>query len=178
QPANTMVEVTPPHLHYIDIRRMCTVCIESQGNRVLADFFVITIDATGAAEIVYDDTSNGLIQTAGGLVTPPGFVDHSGAGVITIARQSSGLGLFGTAVTGPSNAPVGGLTDTSGDALFPVLGGNVQRGMDILGSRMQLSADGGTLNVTTRVIDLSNPAGTAAAIAGTSNVQYVTRWQF
>src|SRR5207248_80923 len=51
-------------------------------------------------------------------------------------------------------------------------------GMDILGSSMQLSADGGTLNVTTRVIDLSNPAGTAAAIAGTSNVQYVTRWQF
>ena len=50
--------------------------------------------------------------------------------------------------------------------------------MDILGSSMQLSADGGTLNVSTRVIDLSNPAGTAAAIAGASNLQYVTRWQF
>jgi len=177
-PTKTLVKVTPHPMHYNDICLMGTGCIESQGNRNLADFFVITIDATGAAEIVYDDTSNGLIQTAGGLVTPPGFVDHPGAGVITIARQSSGLGLFGTAVTGPSNAPVGGLTDTSGDALFPVIGGNVQRGMDILGSSMQLSADGGTLNVTTRVIDLSNPAGTAAAIAGTSNVQYVTRWQF
>jgi hypothetical protein len=50
---------------------------------------VITIDHTGAAEIVYDDTSNGLVQ--------PGFtpdnqqlVDHAGAGVITVARQSSG----------------------------------------------------------------------------------------
>ena len=177
-PTKTLVKVTPHPMHYNDICLMGTGCIESQGNRNLADFFVITIDATGAAEIVYDDTSNGLIQTAGGLVTPPGFVDHPGAGVITIARQSSGLGLFGTAVTGPSNAPVGGLTDTSGDALYPVIGGNVQRGMDILGSSMQLSADGGTLNVTTRVIDLSNPAGTAAAIAGTSNVQYVTRWQF
>ncbi|HKN56999.1 MAG TPA: hypothetical protein VJX66_31210, partial [Amycolatopsis sp.] len=149
-PTKTLVKVTPHPMHYNDICLMGTGCIESQGNRNLADFFVITIDATGAAEIVYDDTSNGLIQTAGGLVTPPGFVDHPGAGVITIARQSSGLGLFGTAVTGPSNAPVGGLTDTSGDALFPVIGGNVQRGMDILGSSMQLSADGGTLNVTTR----------------------------
>jgi len=43
---------------------------------------------------------------------------------------------------------------------------------------MQLSTDGGTLSVTMRVIDLSNPAGTAAAIAGTTNLQYVTRWQF
>src|SRR5207248_3732074 len=176
-PSKTLVKVTPHPMHYNDICLMGTGCITSQGNRNLADFFVITIDSTGAAEIVYDDTSNGLIQTAAGLVEPPHFVDHPGAGVITIARQSSGLGLFGTAVTGPSNAPVSGLADPSGDALFPVIGGNVQRGMDILGSSMQLSADGGTLNVSTRVIDLSNPAGTAAAIAGASNLQYVTRWQ-
>src|SRR5207302_9239516 len=176
-PTTTLVKVTPHPMHYDDICLMGTGCITSQGNRNLADFFVVTVDSTGAAEIVYDDTSNGLIQTAAGLVEPPHFVDHPGAGVITIARQSSGLGLFGTAVTGPSNAPVSGLADPSGDALFPVIGGNVQRGMDILGSSMQLSADGGTLNVSTRVIDLSNPAGTAAAIAGASNLQYVTRWQ-
>ena len=39
--------------------------------------------------------------------------DHCGAGMITIARQSSGLGLFGTKVSGPSNSPVSGLSDES-----------------------------------------------------------------
>src|SRR5882762_6384376 len=175
-PTTTLVKVTPHPMHYDDICLMGTGCILSTGNRNLADFFVVTIDRTGAAEIVYDDTSNLLIQ-AGTCATPPQVADHCGAGVITIARQSSGPGLYGTAVTGPSNAPVGGLTDPPGDALFPVIGGNVQRGMDILGSSMQLSADGSTLRVTMRVIDLTDPAGTALAITGTTNLQYLTRWQ-
>jgi hypothetical protein len=174
----TLVKVTPHPMHYNDICLMGTGCIESQGNRNLADFFVITIDQTGAAEIVYDDTSNGLVQSVGGLVNPSAFVDHPGAGVISVARQSSGLGLFGTPVTGPSNAPVSGLADPAGDALFPVIGGGGQSGMDILGTSLQLSDDHRFLNVTTKVVDLSNPAGTALAVAGTSNLQYVTRWQF
>jgi len=176
-PTKTLVKVTPHPMHYDDICLQGTGCILSTGNRNLADFFVVTVDKTGAAEIVYDDTSNKLIQ-AGTCAAPPQVADHCGAGVITIARQSSGPGLFGTTVTGPSNAPVGGLSDTPGDALYPVIGGTAQRGMDIVGTSMQLSTDGGTLSVTMRVIDLSNPAGTAAAIAGTTNLQYVTRWQF
>jgi hypothetical protein len=164
-------------MHYDDICLTGTNCILSTGNRNLADFFVVTIDKTGAAEIVYDDTSNLLIQS-GTCASPPQLADHCGAGVITVARQSSGPGLYGTAVTGPSNAPVGGLSDPPGDALFPVIGGNVQRGMDIVGNSMQLSADGSTLRVTMRVIDLSDPTGTASAITGTTNLQYVTRWQF
>src|SRR5205823_13466312 len=55
--------------------------------------------------------------------------------------------------------------------------GSDQRGMDVVGTRMQLSPDGAPLNVTARVIDLSIPPGTAAAIAATTNLQYVTRWQ-
>src|SRR5439155_18045952 len=137
-PTKTLVKVTPHPMHYDDICLMGTGCITSQGNRNLADFFVVTVDSTGAAEIVYDDTSNGLIQTAAGLVEPPHFVDHPGAGVITIARQAGGLGLLGTAVTGPSNAPVSGLADPSGDALFPVIGGGEQSGMDILGTTLRL----------------------------------------
>ena len=176
-PTKTLVKVTPHPMHYDDVCLMGAGCITSQGNRNLADFFEVNIDRFGAAEIVYDDTSNGLIQTIGGLVKPPGFIDHPGAGVITIARQSGGPGLFGTAVSGPSNAPVGGLTDPSGDALFPVIGGSNKRGMDILGSSLQLSADGSTLNVTMQVIDLSHPANTALAITGANYLQYVTRWQ-
>jgi hypothetical protein len=173
-PTTTLVKVTPHPMHYDDICLQGAACITSQGNRNLADFFVVTSDASGAAEIVYDDTSNGLVQP-GFTPADKQFVDHAGAGVITIARQSSGIGLFGTAVSGPSNVPVSGLGDPAGDALFPVIGGANQRGMDIRSSQLRL--DGQTLTVTMRVVDLSNPALTAVAIAGTTNLQYVTRWQ-
>jgi hypothetical protein len=174
-PTANLVKVTPHPMHYNDVCLQGTGCITSQGNRNLADFFVVTIDQTGAAEIVYDDTSNGLVQP-GFTPTNKQFLDHAGAGVITIARQSSGTSLFGAPVSGPSNAPVAGLTDPAGDALFPVIGGNNQRGMDIRSSQLQLSPDGQTLNVTMQVIDLTNPGLTATAIAGSTNVQYVTRW--
>ena len=86
-------------MHYNDVCLQGTGCITSQGNRNLADFFTVTTDKSGAAEIVYDDTSNGLAQ--------PGFTpdnlqlaDHAGAPVVTVARQSAGTGLFGTSVSG------------------------------------------------------------------------------
>src|SRR3954462_6435153 len=92
-PSKTLVKVTPHPMHYDSICLAGTGCIASQGNRNLADFFEINIDRTGAAGIVYDATSTGLLQ--------PGFapdnlqlVDHPGAGVVTVARQSSGLGLY------------------------------------------------------------------------------------
>src|SRR5438876_1832185 len=173
-PSTRLVKVTPHPMHYNDICLQGTGCIESQGNRNLADFFEITIDARGAAEIVYDDTSNGLVQ--------PGFtpdnqqlVDHAGAGVITIAQQSAGPGLFGTNISGPSNSPVTGLSDVSGDALYPVIGGVSVPGMDILSSQLSLSSR--TLTVTAKVADLTNPALTIARVPGAAFVQYVTRWQ-
>jgi len=168
---------------------MGSACITSQGHRNRADFFEINVDSTGAAEIVYDDTSNGLIQPS---FKPPivivnnnpiQFVDHPGAGVITVARQSSGLGLLGTTVSGPSKSPVGGITDPAGDALYPVIGGSNQPGMDIRSSQLQLSADGQYLTAIMQVGDLSSPASTLASLnqpaipSGATNLQYVTRWQ-
>jgi hypothetical protein len=175
-PSTSLVKVSPHPMHYNDICLQGTGCITSQGNRNLADFFTITDDHSGAAEIVYPDTSNGLVQ--------PGFtpsnqqlVDHAGAGVITVARQSSGVGLLGTAVSGTSNAPASSITDPSGDALYPVIGGSDVPGMDLLGTTMSLSSNGQTLTVTTKVADLSQPAATATAIPGTQYLQYITRWQ-
>jgi hypothetical protein len=173
-PSVTPVKVSPHPMHYNDICLAGSGCITSQGNRNLADFFVVTIDHTGTAEIVYDDTSNGLAQPG---FTPTGnqTVDHAGAGVITIARQSSGPGLFGTNVSGPSNAPTTGITGNFGDALFPVIGGTNVPGMDILSNSISLSRN--ILTVTTRIVDMSHPAATAARITGTTFLQYVTRWQ-
>src|SRR5439155_24307381 len=61
KPSVALVKVTPHPMHYNDICLQGSGCITSQGNRNLADFFEVTIDASGAAEIVYDDTSNGLV---------------------------------------------------------------------------------------------------------------------
>src|SRR5213079_842492 len=129
-PSKTLVRVTPHPMHYDSICLAGTGCIASQGNRNLADFFVVTIDRTGAAEIVYDDTSNKLVQPPGTCTVQ--VADHCGAGVITIARQASGPGLFGAKVSGPSNSPVSGLSDPADDGLYPVIGGPTKlSGMDI-----------------------------------------------
>jgi hypothetical protein len=175
-PSTTLVKVSPHPMHYNDICLQGSGCISSQGNRNLADFFTITIDKSGAAEIVYDDTSNGLVQSG---FTPDNqqLVDHAGAPLVTVARQSSGPGLYGTTVSGPANAPVTGITDPAGDGLYPVIGGTDVPGLDILGSSISLSSDGTTLNVTAKVADLGNPTGTAAAIPGAVYLEYVTRWQ-
>ena len=93
-PTQTLTRVTPHPMHYGDVCLLGTGCITAQGNRNLADFFAITIDRSGAAEIVYDDTSNGLVQKPDDCSLPE-VADHCGAGVVTIARQSSGIGLFG-----------------------------------------------------------------------------------
>ena len=172
-PARQLIKVTPHPMHYDDVCLQGTGCIESQGNRNLADFFVVTIDKTGAAEVVYDDTSNNLVQPPGTCTVQ--VADHCGAGVITIARQASGPGLFGKNVSGPPNSPVSSLSDAAGDGLYPVIGGVNQVGMDIRSSKLSLS--GQTLTVTMQVTDLAHPATAIAGVPGATNVQYVTRWQ-
>jgi hypothetical protein len=173
-PSVSLVKVSPHPAHYQDICLEGSGCITSQGNRNLADFFQVKMARDGAAQVIYDDTSNGLSQpgfTPGNLE----LVDHAGAPLVTLARQSSGTGLLGTAVHGPSNAPTSGLSDSAGDALYPVIGGTNVPGLDLLGT--SLSLKNGVLRVTTKVVDAKHPATTAARIAGTQYLQYVTRWQ-
>ena len=174
------IQVSPHPNHYNSICLQGTGCIASQGDRNLADFFTVQIDATGAAEVMYDDTSNGLVQNP---AAGTGLVDHPGAPVITIARQSGGPGLLGSLVSGTSNAPSFGMNDPfgapNGDALFPVIGGTNQPAFDFSGNKLALSGDGGTLTVTMNVDDLtgSTIAADATTVTGTQFLQYVTRWQ-
>lgn len=177
-PSVQQVKVTPHPMHYDSACLAGTGCIASQGNRNLADFFQVTIDRTGAAEIVYDDTSNKLCQQNPPF-TPANnqTVDHCGAPVVSVARQSQGPGLFGSNVVGPSNAPISGQPDNRGDALFPVIGGTNVPGMDILSNQLKLDTTNHTLTVTEKIVDLSNPAATATQTAGGAFQQYVTRWQ-
>ncbi len=180
-------QATPHPMHYDDICLQGTACIASAGNRNLADFFVVTLDAKGAAQIVYDDTSNGLIQTpqtcsvATGVQTQ--VLDHCGAGVISVAHQSAGpSALDGTDVaatfTGTTSPPITGLTRTSGKALYPVIGGTNVPSMDLTATHLSLV--GNTLTVTTDVAGDPRHAVTdllAKGDAGTLFAHYVTRWQ-
>ena len=174
-PSTQLVRVSPHPVHYNDICLLGSNCVTVQGNRNLADFFQVKADTTGAAEVIYDDTSNGLAQPG---FTPSGnqTVDHSGAAVPTLARQSSGPGLFGGEVSGPSSAPATGQLDSTGDARYPVINGGNVPGMDLTFDGFSLS--GGTLTATMKVVDLAHPTQTASAITGTQFLQYVMRWQF
>lgn len=178
-PSTQVVKVSPHPIHYGDVCLLGTGCINVQGNRNFADFFEVNMDRTGAAEVVYTDTSNGLYQP--GLTTTGQQVDHAGGPVVTLARQSSGMGLLGTDVTGPSNAPTRSIKDATGDALFPVVKGTPIPGLDIVDTSLDLSGD--SLTIKTRVVDLSNPliTGSQLVAAGDANqnafLQFVTRWQ-
>lgn len=172
-PAKNLVEVSPHPVHYGDICLSGSGCIGSQGNRNLLDFFQVNIDSSGAAMVIYTDTSNGLVQQ-GMTLNNNQTLDHAGAGIITIARQCSGPGLFGTEISTTCNAPVGGMNDAPGDGKFPLVSGSNHAGMDLVQSAMSLS--GSVLTVTMQVVDLSNPAATALALQAPF-LQYVTRWQ-
>jgi hypothetical protein len=174
-PTVTQTKVTPHPMDYNDVCLQGTACIASVGNRNLADFFQLRIDGTGAAMIVYNDLSNGLCQLCPGSVEGAA---HIGAPVVTIARQSSGPGLFSDqTVTGPSNAPVPGLATTPGRALFPMFGGTPVPGLDVFDSHLGSAGDKVTVKMTVGG-PVNDPAATAtAAGCPTCQLQYVTRWQ-
>jgi hypothetical protein len=161
-------------MDYLDVCLNGTGCALSTtpGNRNLADFFEVTIDHTGAAEIVYDDMSNGLIQQPQPSTT---IADHAGAPLVSVIRQNGGPGLLGTDVTGASSAPISGLDDPSGDALFPVIGGSNQAALDL--TRSSLSLSGSTLTVTMKVANLNQLPTVPTVVPGTTLEEFVTRWQ-
>ena len=172
-PSTNLVKVTPHPMDYQDICLSGTGCVLSNppGNRNLADFFEVTIDKTGAAEIVYDDMSNNLIQAASNQL------DHAGLPLPTVIRQTSGPGLFGATVSGASAAPLNGLDDATGDALYPVIGGSNLPAMDLTNVGLSLDGTTGALTATIKVADLTQLSSVASAVPGTTLEQFLVRWQ-
>jgi hypothetical protein len=150
-----------------------TGCIAVQGNRNNADFFEVDVDPRdGAVAIVFNDTSNELIQ--GNLIPPAdGTVDHRGAPVVTILRQNSGVGLFGTTVSGDPTFGTS-LKDASGDALFdPVYGDTSVPGLDLRGATVSSSGSNFVFKVDVSSLD---DLGQAVSRTGAGAVDYVVRW--
>ena len=172
-PAIDVAKATQHPMKHNDICITGTACITNSppGNRNLADFFEVAIDKEGRARIAYADTSNELIQN--GAV--PSQADHPGGPLVTVATQSTGRNAWTGAALAPKDdtAPVSGITDPAGDALWKPLGGTNLPGLDITGT--SLSLQGATLHVklTTKGGTIADAAKAANALFG----QMVVRWQ-
>jgi hypothetical protein len=180
KPAIEQVKVTRHPMHYGSICFAGTGCIAEQGNRNLADFFEVEVDPNdGAVVIVFDDTSNELVQTIPGTDTPlpspiEGIVDHRGAPVVTVIRQNGGIGLFGKPIVAASSFGPGRLTGKAGNADFdPAYGGEQVPSLDTQG--LSLSAEGNDLIFKLDITSLDDTSG-ALSTTGAQALDYVIRW--
>ena len=181
--ANPHIEqqkVTRHPMHYGTICLSGTACIAQQGNRNLADFFEVTIDPrNGALAIVYNDTSNELVQTIPGTDIPipepiDGIADHRGAPVVMLLRQNGGIGLYGKPIAGPAAFGAGALSGAKGNARFdPVYAKDEVPGLDA--RSVTLSRDGDDLVFRMAITSLDDPTGTLS-ITGAQALNYIVRW--
>ncbi|HZU12977.1 MAG TPA: sialidase family protein [Chloroflexota bacterium] len=163
--------------HYGGICTMGIGCTTG-GDRSLADFFQVDIDQSGAARVIWADTSDNGASDASG---------NAGA-LIDEAQQVSGPTLFGTTLKGsaPTCAAVTSTpcaSDPTGDARYEAngsIGPNVPK-LDITGSSVGLDpADLSKLDVRLKVANLSSLPTTADLGADTGDLyaDYLTSWNY
>ncbi|MFN2609487.1 MAG: hypothetical protein ABR507_01215, partial [Actinomycetota bacterium] len=168
-------KVTDHPSHKGDICILGTACFLVQGDRNLADFFMVSIDSEGRARIVFNDTSNGISQK-GFQSTVPGLVDHPGAAVVTLATQQTGLNAWNgqPLMAKETTTPTKSITDPIGDALFKPLAGSNLDGFDIKAVDLEMIDDILHVRITTEGDNL----GAAALAAGGAFGELVVRWQY
>jgi hypothetical protein len=169
-PQSHQVIAAPHPMHYNDICLQGTGCITGQGNRNMADFFKVTIGPDGRARIVYDDTSNGLVQGVRDTAA-----DHQGAALVTVVTQNTGVNsLTGEPLTAiETTDPVNGISDPAGDALFKPLGGANVPSADLQDLRLTTANGNLVITATTAGGLLSD----AAVAGGVPFAELVIRWQ-
>src|SRR5881409_101842 len=149
--------------HPTDYGQICTGglgCTTSGGDRTLADFFTVALDANGAARIVINDLTN----------------QHHGAALFEL-RQVAGPSAYGTTLTPPFSNTATGVTDPAGDAQVPHYspagpGGN-QPALDL--QSLQLSQpDTSHLRATLKLQSLAS----LLPPAGSTGLLWLVRWQF
>jgi hypothetical protein len=169
-PVSHQVVASPHPIHYNDICLAGTGCITGQGNRNMADFFKVTIGRDGRARIVYNDTSNGLVQGVRDTAA-----DHQGAALVSVVTQNTGLNAYtGRQLTAmETTAPVNGTADPTGDALFQPLGGTNVPSADIKDVRLAIT--NGNLVVT--AVTAGGLLSDAAVATKAPFAEMVLRWQ-
>ncbi len=171
KPHVVQVKASPHPMHYNDICMLGTACITDAGNRNQADFFKLTIDPAGRANIIYTDSSNRLSQAAGTDTA----ADHQGAALDVVIRQRTGLNAW----TGKplkaddTTTPAKGVTDPTGDALLKPLGGTNIPAADVTDLAMDYNGEKLTITLKT-----DGPLLATAATAGRAPFAHiVVRWQ-
>ncbi len=148
--------------HPTDYGQICTGglgCTTSGGDRTLADFFSVALDANGAARIVINDVTN----------------QHHGAALFEL-RQVAGPSAYGTTLTPPFPNTGTGVTDPSGDAHVPHYSpgeaGANQAALDL--TSLQISQpDSSHLKATIKVQNLAS----LVPPAGSTGLLWLVRWQ-
>jgi len=149
--------------HPTDYGQLCTQglgCTVSGGDRTLADFFSVAVDANGAAHIIIDDLTN----------------QHHGAALFELT-QVAGPSVIGTTLTptGPNTAT--GVTDPAGDSQVPhyspAEAGPNFPALDLLSVGLS-QPDISHLTVTLQLASLAS----LLPPAGSDGLIWLTRWQF
>jgi len=152
------VRATEHPMHFGQICQEGIGCTTSNGDRSMADFFTVTVDGSGAAQIVYDDTTN----------------QHHGASLF-VARQVSGPSVFDTKIS--RAVPKNPVSDPKGDAQWPHYAPGVGAGpnvpaMDFTAAELsQPQPD--VLRVRMRVAN----AASLLPPRGADAIVWLTRWQ-
>ncbi|HEV2118934.1 MAG TPA: post-COAP-1 domain-containing protein [Candidatus Bathyarchaeia archaeon] len=149
--------------HPTDYGQICTQglgCTVSGGDRTLADFFSVAIDANGAARIIINDLTN----------------QHHGAALFELT-QTAGPSAIGTTLT-PANPNIAtGVTDPAGDAQVPHYSpagaGANQQALDLLSAQLS-RPDISHLTVTLQLANLAS----LLPPTGSNGIVWLTRWQF
>jgi hypothetical protein len=165
----TQVGVGPNHIN--DMCLQGTIgCIQNVGNRNMADFISADIDpVTGALQGTWANDSNQLASKPSTLI--PGLP------LTETARQISGPRLIGTGTVSDtrfSTVPTKvGISDATGDGLYPVQGGSNVPQLDLTSSNVR-GLDGKLL------IDVAAASLASLASPDTVNqthVWWLTTWQ-
>ncbi len=158
-PTVYQVQASDHPTHYGQVCTAGTLCVATGGDRTMADFLTIQKDNTGAARIIYNDTTN----------------QHHGASVFEV-RQIGGPSLYGTTLSG--TRPTNPVTDPANDAHYPhfciTVPGCPKPNYDALDIEgVGIIEDFANITVTMTISDLN----ATRILPGASSVIWLTRWQ-
>lgn len=164
-PVLASVAEGPTHLSSICFNGVgCT----GTGNRNLLDFFEVTHDANGMADVVYNDDANTM------------FAAFPGGPFDMVGRQVGGASLFTSVGSLHGTVPpdTSFVTDPAGDGTYPTSDTSVNS-LDLLRAGARLTSPS-TLQVTFTVKDLKNAFAQlpAAEAAGAGGITYLLVWKF
>ena len=172
QPSFQQQEVGIGPNHINDMCLQGTVgCIQNVGNRNMADFINCDIGPDGALQGTWANDANQLATDPTTLI--PGLPLTETARMVS-GPKLRGIGDYSDSRFSTAPTTVG-ISDATGDALFPVYGSAQQNQKQLDLTRSLVSWGGANLVVHVDAADLTT---TTSPDSSQNNVWYLTAWQF